>query len=108
MDEKIFRPRRFVRYDADLEVVIQQAAEPFRGRITQISRGGCLIYPALPPQPTPYINLSFRLAEGMPSINCAGEIIYSIEERGSGVALSEISDYSKELITRFFEKQLPT
>lgn len=107
MDESSFQKRRYARYKTDLEVIINRDPDPIHARITQISRGGCLILPPLPSLPTPHIRMTFRLAEGLPSINCMGEIIYSIAERGTGVALSEISEYNQEMITRFFEKQAP-
>jgi len=42
----------------------------------------------------------------LPSINCKGEIVYSISDRGTGVAFTEISLYNQDRITQFFEKQL--
>jgi PilZ domain-containing protein len=107
MDEKPLRARRYARYGTDLEIIIHQDPHPIRGRITQISRGGCLIFPALPPQPTPHLRMSFRLHQELPSINCMGEIVYNIADKGTGVALTEISEYNQELITKFFEKNSP-
>lgn len=108
MDEKLLKPRRYVRYSTDLEILIHEEPHTIRRRITQISRGGCLIFPALPPQPTPHLRMSFRLDEKLPSINCMGEIIYNIAERGTGVALTEISERDQEMITHFFENTSPS
>jgi len=41
-------------------------------------------------------------------INCKGEVVYSINDRGTGVAFTEISLYNQERITEFFEKQETT
>jgi hypothetical protein len=77
-----------------------------QGRIAQISRGGCLVFPPLPPHQNPELRLSFRLAEDYPYINCKGEVAYSIKDKGTGVAFTEISQYNQDLITEHFEKQL--
>ena len=41
----------------------------------------------------------------MPSVNCKGEIVYSVRDRGTGVAFTEISIYNQDRITEFFEKR---
>jgi PilZ domain-containing protein len=105
MDEHSAKRRKYARYKTDLEVTVQQEAGAFGGRITQISRGGCLIYPALPAELTPHVKVSFRLSDQLPPINCHGEIVYSIADQGSGVALTEISEYQQDLITQYFEAQ---
>jgi hypothetical protein len=107
MDGKSLQPRRFERYKVDLEVVIQGQGGPIPARITQISRGGCMVFPALPPQPTPFLRLSFRLSPELPPINCIGEIIYSIEERGTGISLAEISENNQDMISQHFGGQSP-
>lgn len=103
-DEGIQR-RRFPRYPASLEATVYLATGAIRAHITQISRGGCLIFPPLPSQPSPGVKLSFRLAEEKPYINCKGEIVYSVVDRGTGIAFSEISEHNLDLITEFYEKQ---
>jgi len=105
MDENSYRPRRYVRYPANLDVIIHGETEHIRAHIIQLSRGGCQILPALPPQPTPFVKMSFRLSKDLPSIDCTGEIIYSIEGKGTGIALAEISEDSQEMISTFFEKE---
>jgi hypothetical protein len=45
------------------------------------------------------------LGEDSPSINCKGEIAYSISDRGTGIAFTEISIYQQDLITQYFEEQ---
>lgn len=103
-DEGIQR-RRFPRYPASLEATVYLATGAIRAHITQISRGGCMIFPPLPPQPSPGIKLSMRLSEDLPFINCKAEIVYSVVDRGTGIAFSEISEYNQDLITEFYEKQ---
>lgn len=105
MPDSGIQRRRFPRYSATLEATVYLASGALQARITQISRGGCLIFPPLPSQPTPEVKLSFRLAEEMPFINCKAEIVYNIMDRGTGIAFSEISEYNKDLITDFYEKQ---
>ncbi len=98
--------RRFPRYHTGLDVIVYPGAKAAQGRITQISRGGCLIFPPLPPLQSPEIKLSFRLADDLPYINCVGEVVYSVSDKGTGVAFREISIYNQELITDYFEKRL--
>jgi hypothetical protein len=96
--------RRFPRYQCNLEVTIYLDSKCIQARIPQVSRGGCLIFPPVPPHHSPAIKLSFQLADGLPSINCKGEIVYSISDRGTGVAFTEISLYNQDRISDFFEK----
>jgi PilZ domain len=103
MDEKSYKPRRYARYPTNLDVVIHVQPEPIHAHLLQLSRGGCQILPALPPQPTPFVKMSFRLSQELPSIDCVGEIIYSIEGKGTGIALSEISEENQEMISTYFE-----
>ncbi len=103
MDEQSESRRRYARFNADLEVTVHQEEGAFVGRITQISRGGCLIYPPLPAELAPHVKVSFRLSEKLPPINCHGEIVYTIADKGTGVALTEISEYQQDLITQHFE-----
>jgi PilZ domain len=104
MDGDPQRRRRFPRYSIKTEVTLYLASGALHGTITQLSMGGCLIFPALPQQPSPSLKLSFRLAPDLPYINCKGEIVYSIVDRGTGVAFREISAFSQELIAEHFEK----
>jgi hypothetical protein len=77
-----------------------------QGRISQVSRGGCLIFPPLPPLQATDLKMSFRLGEDLPYINCKGEIAYNIQDKGTGIAFTEISLYNQDLITNYFERQL--
>ncbi|SRR6266700_5921832 len=106
MEAHSAKHRRYARYDADLEVKVQQDDGAFGGRIIQISQGGCLIYPALPIELAPQVEVSFHLSDDFPSINCHGEIIYNIAEKGTGVALTGISESQQDLITQYFEARL--
>ena len=103
-DEGIQR-RRYPRYPTSLDAKVYLSAGALQAHITQISRGGCLIFPPLPPQPSPAIKLSFQLGEDIPSINCMAEIVYSIVDRGTGIAFTEISEFNRDLIREHFEKQ---
>lgn len=98
--------RRYPRYHADLDIIIYQPQTSIHGRIRQISRGGCLIFPPLPSLPSIPLRISFRLADDAPYINCKGEAVYSFADRGTGVAFTEISVYNQDLITAYFERQL--
>jgi PilZ domain len=100
--------RRFPRYLIKLEVTLYLGSGALQSTIIQLSLGGCLIFPALPPQPSPSIKMSFRLAPDMPHINCKGEIVYSIMDRGCGVAFREISAYNLEMIGEFLRKLAAT
>ena len=106
MEEESLQKRKFRRYPADLETIVYQGGGTAQGRIMQISRGGCLL--KMPP-PVPAqgleIRLSFRLCADLPSINCKGEAVYYLADRGAGVAFTEISAYNQDLITNHFEKQ---
>lgn len=98
--------RRFPRYSCDLAVTVYQGPNAFQARLRQIARGGCLILPALAAGSSPEVKLSFRVSDELPPINCKGEVVYSIADRGSGIAFTEISLYNQDLITEFFEQKL--
>lgn len=99
--------RRHPRYATDLEVTVYLASGATQTRIKQISRGGCLVFPPLPPQTSSAIKISFRFSEDLPYINCKAEVAYSIMDKGSGIAFTEISEYNQDLISKHFEKQTP-
>ncbi len=102
-DEGIQR-RRYPRYSCDLRVTVYMDSGVAQTRISQVSRGGCLIFPLLPACKSPEVKISFALVEGDQPINCKGEIVYSVKDRGTGVAFTEISIYNQDRITEFFEK----
>jgi len=97
--------RRFPRYRIDVQATVYVGTKAVPAHITQVSRGGCLIFPPLPNQPTSEIKLSFRLAEHVGPINCKGEIVYNIVSMGTGVAFTEISLHHQDLLTEFFANQ---
>lgn len=99
--------RRFPRYSCDLRVTVYTDSGVVQSRISQLSRGGCLIFPLLPASKSPEVKISFGLVEGDPPINCKGEVVYSIRDRGTGVAFTEISIYNQDRITEHFEKTQP-
>jgi hypothetical protein len=105
MSEAPAHRRRFPRYQCNLDVTIYLDSKCIQASISQVSRGGCLIFPPLPAHHDPGIKLSFQLGDGLPPINCKGEIVYSISDQGTGVAFTEISLYNQDRITDFFEKQ---
>ena len=96
--------RRFPRYRAELAVTLYLSSKVAQGCIVNISRGGCLIFPPLAEEPSGGIKVSFSLGDGEPPINCKGEIVYTIQDRGTGVAFTEISVYNQDRITAHFEK----
>lgn len=49
--------------------------------------------------------MSFQLSDGTPPINCKGEIVYNIQNLGTGIAFTEISVYNQNRITEFFSKE---
>lgn len=98
--------RRYPRYHTDVDIIIYQGQSSIRGRIKQISRGGCLLFPPLPPLSNQPLRISFRLSENAAYINCKGEVVYRFEDKGTGIAFTEISIYNQDLITGHFEKQL--
>jgi hypothetical protein len=98
--------RRYPRYHADLDVIIYQGQNSIHARARQISRGGCLFFPPLPPLPSGPFRISFRLGDEAPYINCMGEVVYSFEDKGTGVAFTEISIHNQDLITAHFTGQL--
>ena len=99
--------RRFPRYFCDLRVTVYMDSGVAQTRIAQVSRGGCLIFPLLPHYRSPEVKISFALLEGDAPINCKGEIVYSVKDRGTGVAFTEISIYNQDRITDFFAKTQP-
>lgn len=103
-DEGIQR-RRYPRYPTSLEATVYTATGALQAHIAQISRGGCLIFPPLPPQSSPALKLTFRLSAESPYINCKAEVVYTVMDRGSGIAFTEISEFNRDLITDFFENQ---
>jgi PilZ domain-containing protein len=105
MEEPPVQKRRHPRYLADLEVIIYRQADALRAHVAQISRGGCLIFPPLSDPAESQLKMSFRLAEDFPYINCKGEVAYSINDRGTGVVFTEISQYNQDLITDYFERR---
>jgi hypothetical protein len=65
-----------------------------------------LIFPPLPPLPSGPLRISFRLGDDAPYVKCKGEVVYSLEDKGTGVAFTEISIYNQDLITTHFKGQL--
>ena len=96
--------RRYPRYRCEVPVTLYLGSKMAESRIVNISRGGCLLFPPFPPQVSPEIKLSFRLDDDEPPINCKGEVVYSIGDRGAGVAFTEISIFNQDRITSHFDK----
>ena len=105
MADEVLGKRKYPRYRCNVAVIIYQDPTAGQAHISNISRGGCLIYPPLTSQENPELRLSFRLSDDLPYINCKGEIVYTITDKGTGVRFSEISIYNQDLITEYFEKQ---
>jgi len=73
--------------------------------VKNLSRGGCFVFPPLLGLQSPQVKISFQLEEGEPPINCRGEVLYTIADRGSGVVFTEISGHNLDRITASFERQ---
>lgn len=89
-----------------MEATIYHESDVFKRRIKQISRGGCLVLPLLPPLEPAIVKISFRLSVDMPFVNCRGEILYAVKDKGTGIAFTEISRFNQDLITEFFEPRV--
>jgi hypothetical protein len=97
--------RKYPRYRCNIPVTVYLSSGIAEGRIVNISQGGCLLFPPVSPQGSPGIKLSFRLTDDEePPINCKGEVVYTIGDRGTGVAFTEISLFNQERIAAHFEK----
>jgi hypothetical protein len=96
--------RRFPRFNVNLDATVYFDSATVQARITNLSQGGCLIYPPLGSRPSTELRLSFLLPDGS-RIACKGEIVYEIFDRGTGVVFTEISQYHQERIAEFFEGQ---
>jgi c-di-GMP-binding flagellar brake protein YcgR len=105
MGSEPHQERRSPRFRVNLDATVYVESATVRTRITSLSLGGCLVYPPLSPTPSTVIRLSFLLPDGATSINCKGEIVYTIHDRGTGIAFTEISQYHQERIAEFFEGQ---
>ena len=97
--------RRYPRYSTETDLTVYAGGKSLRARITQVSRGGCLIYPPLALEQGNDLRLSFQLSDGLSPINCKGEIVYNIQSLGTGIAFTEISIYNQDRITEFFRSQ---
>src|SRR3989304_5429724 len=106
MSNEVLGKRKSPRYHCSVAVLIYQGPAAGQARITNISRGGSLISPPLTSPTNPELRLSFRLSDDIPYINCKGEIVYTIADRGTGVRFSEISLHNQDLITDYFERQV--
>jgi hypothetical protein len=96
--------RRFPRFNVNLQVTVYIDSTEVQSRITNLSRGGCLIYPPLGSTPNPEVRLSFLLPDGS-RIACKGRVVYEVFDRGTAIAFTEISQYHQERIAEFFESQ---
>jgi hypothetical protein len=99
------RRRKFPRYNVNIVLIVYLNSETIKSKITNLCRVGCLVYPPLPALPSSELKLSFLLPDGSSRINCKGKMIYSIVNRGTGIAFTEISLYHQERIAEFFKKQ---
>ena len=105
MPDSPLQRRRFPRYPTDLPATLYLESGVVQVRVKNISRGGCLISPSLPGQSPPHIKISFQLEAGEPPVNCKGEVVYTIADRGSGVVFTEISEHNMDRISDFFAGQ---
>jgi hypothetical protein len=104
MGEEPRNERRYPRHSVNLDATVYVRLFSIPARITNLSQGGCLIYPPLGSALSTEVKLLFRLPDGS-RIACKGEIVYEVFDRGTGVAFTEISQYNQEQIAEFFERQ---
>ncbi len=97
--------RRFPRYQADLPATLYLESGVMQVRVKNLSRGGFFVSPPLLGLQSPQVKVSFQLEEGEPPINCKGEVLYTIADRGSGIVFTEISGHNLDRITASFERQ---
>jgi hypothetical protein len=62
------------------------------------------LYPPLGSASSTEVKLLFRLPDGS-RIACIGEIVYEVFDRGTAIAFTEISQYHRDRIAEFFERQ---
>ncbi len=94
--------RQSARYKTNVPATLTTDKSEFQVNIIQISRAGCLVFPPILQFTDPNLNLTFQLDEGLPSFRTSGRIIYTIHNKGTGIAFSGLSEMERNAIERFF------
>ena len=97
--------RRYPRYKTNIPVTLTTDKSKFQISIIQISRAGCLAFPPILHFTDPKVELTFQLDEGLPSFRTAGRIIYTVHNRGTGIAFSGLSEMGRDAIEKFFSER---
>ncbi len=93
--------RQYPLYKTNFPATLTTDKGEFQTHIIQISRGGCLVFPPILPFTDPNVDITFQLDEGVPSFRTSGQIIYTIQNLGSGIAFSGLSERERDAIDKF-------
>ncbi len=96
--------RRYPRYESNIPVKLAADGSESERTITQISRAGCLISPSTPDVSQAGVTISFRLDKELNPILTRGEVIYTVYEKGIGIAFKGIAESDGSTIESFFSK----
>ena len=93
--------RQHPRYKTNFPATLTTDKGEFQTHIIQISRGGCLVFPPILPFTDPNVDITFQLDEEVPSFRTSGQISYTIQNLGSGIAFSGLSERERDAIDKF-------
>ena len=94
--------RQHPRYKTNIPGTLTTDKGEFQIDIIQISRGGCLVFSSIVLFTDPKVDLTFQVDEGQPLFRTTGRIIYTIHNKGTGIAFSGLSKMEGDAIDRFF------
>ncbi len=97
--------RQYPRYKTNFPATLTTDKGGFETHIIQISRGGCLVFSSIVLYTDPKVDLTFQLDEELPLFRITGRIIYTIHNKGTGIAFSGLSEMERDAIVRFFSGQ---
>ena len=97
--------RQYRRYKTNFPATLTTDKGEFQTHIIQISRGGCLVFSSILLFTDPKVDLTFQLDEELPLFRTTGQIIYTIHNKGTGIAFSGLSEMERDAIVRFFSGQ---
>ncbi len=93
--------RQSARYKTNVPAILTTDKSESQIDIIQISRAGCLVFPPILPFTDPNVDITFQLDEGVPSFRTSGQIIYTIQNLGSGIAFNGLSERDRDAIDKF-------
>ena len=94
--------RQYPRYKTNFPATLTTDKGGLETHIIQISRGGCLVFSSILLFTDPKVDLTFQLDEELPLFRITGRIIYTIHNKGTGIAFSGLSEMERDSIERFF------